>query len=116
MEMIKILYSFKDVKSVLEIGKGPGIFSDIVTKIDIDIKTLDIDSNTNPDFIGSVLDLPFEDNSYDIGYACQVLEHIPFEDFEKAISEISRVSKVGSIISLPDNRISAIFSDAFPSP
>ncbi|MCX6350584.1 MAG: class I SAM-dependent methyltransferase, partial [Bacteroidetes bacterium] len=48
----------------------------------------------NVDFVkGSVLDMPFEDNSFDIVYSNGVLHHT--EDWKKGISEQMRVMKPG---------------------
>ncbi|MCK5766961.1 MAG: methyltransferase domain-containing protein, partial [Candidatus Atribacteria bacterium] len=63
---------------------------------------LDFDPNLNPDRVGSVLNIPFEDNFFEVVACYEVLEHLPFENFNKAISEIFRVSKSWAILSLPD--------------
>ena len=88
--------------SVLEIGIGNGFVSKYLKERDINITTLDFDPNLNPDRVGSVLDIPFGNNSFDVVACYEVLEHLPFENFSKALSEILRVSKSYSIISLPD--------------
>jgi ubiquinone/menaquinone biosynthesis C-methylase UbiE len=92
--------------SVLEIGIGNGFVSKYLKERNVNIATLDFDSNLNPDRVGSVLDIPFEDNSFDVVACYEVLEHLPFKDFDKAIAEIYRVSKTYVILSLPDvNRV-----------
>lgn len=96
--------------SVLEIGIGSGFVSKYLKERDINITTLDFDPNLNPDRVGSVLDIPFEDNSFDIVACYEVLEHLPFEDFNKALAEIYRVSKTYAILSLPDvNRVYHVY-------
>ena len=47
----------------------------------------------------SILDLPFEDNSYDVVIAKDVVEHVV--DNYKAMSELVRVSKKYVIVSMP---------------
>jgi len=92
--------------SVLEIGIGNGFVSKYLKERDINITTLDFDSNLNPDRVGSVLDIPFEDNIFEVVACFEVLEHLPFENFSKALAEIYRVSKTYAILSLPDvNRV-----------
>ena len=44
---------------------------------------------------------PFRDKSYDVVLACEVLEHIPWKDVDKALSELHRVSKKYVVISIP---------------
>ncbi len=55
--------------------------------------TLDINSKNNPDIIGSVLDIPLNENSVDSIISTQVLEHV--KNPQKAISEFYRVIKKG---------------------
>lgn len=94
-----------DPKNILEIGPGPGIFKAICTTLGFDIKTLDIDSKLNPDFVGSALDMPFNNNSFDVACAFQMLEHVPYEESLLIFKEMLRVSRLGVVISLPDARI-----------
>lgn len=42
---------------------------------------------------GSLLNLPFPDNHFDVVFSSEVLEHIPEVDIPKTISELTRVSK-----------------------
>lgn len=89
-------------KSVLEIGPGPGIFKALIQTLGIHIETLDLDDDLKPDYVASVLDLPFEDNTFDLVCAFQMLEHLPFENSLKAFSEMSRIAKNNIVISLPN--------------
>lgn len=96
--------------SVLEIGIGSGFVSKYLKERDINITTLDFDLNLNPDRVGSVLDIPFEDNSFEVVGCYEVLEHLPFENFNKALAEIFRISKSCAILSLPDvNRVYRVY-------
>lgn len=62
---------------------------------------MDIDKELAPDIVASADDMPVEDKSFDVVVACEILEHLPFEKFEKCLSEIKRVAKRGAVISLP---------------
>jgi len=88
--------------SVLEIGIGNGTVSDYLRKTGIQVTTCDSNKNLFPDVVADVRKLPFKDGFFDSVLACQVLEHIPFDDFEKALFELNRVSRKNVIISLPD--------------
>jgi SAM-dependent methyltransferase len=88
--------------SVLEVGVGVGIFKEIARNFGINVETVDIDADLKPDYIASVLELPFKDNAYDVIVAFQILEHLPYEQFTKALSEIKRVATRYVILSLPD--------------
>jgi len=88
-------------ESVLEVGPGPGITTDILRKQGIKVTTVDYADDVGADMVASVLSLPFSDGEYDVVLCCEVLEHIEFSSFRLALAEISRVSKRGAIISLP---------------
>jgi len=89
-------------KRVLEIGIGSGVTAKILRENNVELVTVDKDPNTNPDIVGDVLRLPFEDNSFDMAVAFAILEHLPFSSFTLALKEMRRVSKNNVIISIPD--------------
>jgi hypothetical protein len=88
-------------RKVLVIGKGNGLVSDYLKLCGVEATTLDIDESLKPDVVSSVLNMPFSDNFFDVVLCAQVLEHLPYNDFPKALSEIKRVIKLGAVISLP---------------
>ena len=87
--------------TVLEVGIGDGMVSHYLKKLGYSVTKCDIDENLKPDVVASVKELPFSDDSFDLIMACEILEHIPFEDFGEALDEICRVTKRNAVISLP---------------
>jgi len=104
---VSYYYQIKEVllsapKTILEIGVGEGVLRDYVRSHGgATYTSLDVAEDLHPDVIGSVLALPFKESSFDVVCAFEVLEHLPFSDFEKALQELSRVSKGKVILSLP---------------
>lgn len=88
--------------SVLEIGPGPGVFKNMASLFGVKVETLDIDPELRPDHVGSATALPFDDNTYDVVCAFQILEHLPYDVALKAFKEMVRVSRGHVVISLPD--------------
>ncbi|MEK7601525.1 MAG: class I SAM-dependent methyltransferase [Patescibacteria group bacterium] len=96
-------------RSILEVGPGNGTVSNYLKMSGMDVTTADIDPAHGPTVVASILDLPLPDNQYDVSMACEVLEHIPFEELHVAVSELARVSKEYVIISVPDVRRTLLY-------
>lgn len=93
--------------SVLVVGKGSGIVESAIRQLSngkIEVKTIDINPEVTPDVIGDVTCIPFRNSSYDAAICCQVLEHLPFDKFSVALSELHRVTSRRVILSLPHKR------------
>ena len=88
--------------NVLEIGPGPGIFKQAAALFGLTVETLDLDPDLKPDHVGSATALSFEDSSYDVVCAFQMLEHLPYETALQAFAEMVRVCRRNVVISLPD--------------
>jgi len=89
-------------RSVLEAGVGDRVFGDFIkNNTAVAYTSVDFAADLRPDVVGSVLALPFPDKSYDIACAFEVLEHLPFEQFDTALGELARVARTHVLISVP---------------
>ena len=89
---------------VAEIGIGPGVVGDMIkaTYPDCGYMAIDIDPALRPDVAADVTALPFADGAFDAVFCCQVLEHLPYERFVPALTELKRIVTRRVVISLPD--------------
>jgi 2-polyprenyl-3-methyl-5-hydroxy-6-metoxy-1,4-benzoquinol methylase len=91
-------------RRVLEIGSGTGVFRMYLRSRDIEVLTADIDQTRGVDYLADVsrLDetLPAGE-TFDIVAAFQVLEHLPYGDFERCLEGIARRARPYALISLP---------------
>lgn len=88
--------------NVLEIGIGNGMVSGYLKGRGYTVITLDIREELSPDIVASVLDMPIEDGAFEVVACYEVLEHLEYECFGKALREIWRVCTRRAVISLPD--------------
>lgn len=91
-----------DVRSVLEIGPGPGMVTAALRAIGIQVTTVDVQPELKPDVVASVTELPFDDLAFDACMCCQVLEHLPLDQLVPSLKELRRVSRKVVVVSLPD--------------
>jgi SAM-dependent methyltransferase len=90
--------------TVLEIGPGTGVLTNYLrNRLGIKVTTFDFDSTRNPDVVGDIRNLTdyFDVASFDCVCAFQVLEHIPYHDFEKVLGHLASVSRKHVLLSLP---------------
>ncbi len=89
-------------KKVLEIGIGKGFVTRYLREKELNVVTLDITYDLKPDIVGSVLAIPLRSGYFDVVACYEVLEHLPYSNFVKTLSELARLSQKHVILSLPD--------------
>ena len=102
----EIVLDYCENKNVLEIGCGTGLILEKIQKmakldigVDLSGEMLKIANSKGLRVVqGDVIQLPFEDESFDVTFSFKVLSHVP--EIEKAITEISRVTKEGGVLIL----------------
>lgn len=94
---------------VLNVGVGDGSLEELAFQLGMDVYSLDIDEETvarlneRPQMkgqakVGCLESIPFFDEAFDAVIVSEVLEHLPDEGLEKALSEIHRVLSRGGVI------------------
>jgi 2-polyprenyl-3-methyl-5-hydroxy-6-metoxy-1,4-benzoquinol methylase len=94
-------------KEFLDGGSGGGHFSAAACRRGANVTSLDVGPNLleqvkkrcdSTRVIGSILDLPFKDRTFDVVMSTEVIEHTP--DPERAVRELSRVVRPGGVLVL----------------
>jgi hypothetical protein len=99
-------------RNVLVIGCGDGIVVDCLKKYGLSVDTFDLFADFNPTYLGSVTEIKsiLGAKKYDCILCCQVLEHVPFKDFESIISQLKTLATKSLILSLPQKYSKIEFS------
>lgn len=89
-------------KTVLITGVGDNIIGTILSQQNVKVTTFDFDPTLNPDILGNIINIRevLQGKRFDVLLCCQVLEHLPYDNFEKIIEQFSNISD-NVIISLP---------------
>lgn len=87
-------------KKILDLGCGEGVLVEKFKSMGFDI--IGIDLNYESELVSKrpIADTGLSDNSFDLVLCLDVLEHLGFEEQERAISEIRRILKPGGIMFL----------------
>ena len=101
IDLVSQLVKDKAKDGILEVGVGSGMTSNCLKTAGFSVVTCDFDPELNPDHVADIRELPFGADSFRVVTAFEVLEHLPFGEFEKALLEIKRVSSRYAVISLP---------------
>jgi SAM-dependent methyltransferase len=78
-------------ETALDVATGGGHVARRLREVGINVVTVDPAPGMKPDVVSRGEDLPFADDSFDV-VACRVAAH-HFEDVEKAVFEMARVSR-----------------------
>ena len=90
-------------ESILIVGNGDNLVRDILASRVKEVVTFDIAEDLNPDIQGSVTSLSksLAGKQFDVILCCQVLEHLPYDQFETCLKELYLSSRKSVIISVP---------------
>lgn len=118
----KLDFNFEVGKSLLDIGCGDGTDMEIFSKeLGLDVHGMDVYEHPNIKNLGikfsmgSVLELPFENKSFDYVFLHDVLHHVDEENqsYEKHVQGLKEAKRVvkpgGHIIVVEGNRFNPLF-------
>ncbi|MDB9314588.1 methyltransferase domain-containing protein [Spirulina sp. CS-785/01] len=91
-----------EVNTILEVGIYNSFLSKLLNPYGYSITTADADPELNPDILLDLTkDIELPQDTFDVIALFQVLEHIPYEIFEKVLVTLSQTTKKYLVISLP---------------
>lgn len=80
--------------SIIEVGIGNGFTSAYLRAAGFDVTTSDINRSLNPDIVSPVdqLEKHLDGKRFGLLVCCEVLEHIPFDEFHHSIESFRSIS------------------------
>lgn len=98
-----------DVESILDVGSGTGIVARVVaerfdlTAVELsEVGVRALRSHGLKAMQGDIATLPFDDRSFELVMACEVLEHLTDQLFQTALLELQRVSGRYLLLTVPN--------------
>jgi hypothetical protein len=95
---------------VLDVGGYPGIMHHFLAPEYFELSVLDVvpDDGSIPGYTqGSGMELPFGQDSFDVVFSLDTLEHIPAPQRDRFLSELMRVARLGIVIINPIQSLQA---------
>lgn len=92
-QQVHDIHSLKPT-DILEIGIGNGFTSTFLRMAGYDVTTADINGDLKPDYVAPLGDLPglVDGREFGLVACCEVLEHMPWEEFEHSIAAMRKLS------------------------
>lgn len=88
---------------IIELGVGTGFTANYLRSKDVQVTTLDIDSNKKPDIVANIVNYNF-DRQYEHVLGYEIFEHIPFDNFRELITKLATgVCRSFLFLSVPRN-------------
>ncbi len=92
----------QQVNNILEIGIFNSLFTEMLKRGGYNVTTADFDVELKPDMVLDLAsDFTLPEDKFDAIAIFQVLEHIPYDDAEKAIKKLADATKKFLVISVP---------------
>ncbi|MBD1882291.1 class I SAM-dependent methyltransferase [Coleofasciculus sp. FACHB-T130] len=92
----------QQVNNILEIGIFNSLFTEMLKRGGYNVTTADFDVELKPDMVLDLAsDFTLPEDKFDVIAIFQVLEHIPYEDAEKALKKLADATKKFLVISVP---------------
>ncbi len=93
----KFLDSLPKKTKVLDAGCGEGVLVEEYLNKGYTIQGIDLNYESKIVIKGNILDMPFEEKSFDVVLLLDVFEHLAFSNQPKVIKEIQRVLSGGGV-------------------
>jgi SAM-dependent methyltransferase len=114
-DYVASLVADSSLGSVLDVGCGNGFLQYYLEKrfkrcagLDYSEDMLEINP-CREKVQGSVTDLPFEDDTFDVVVESHLLHHVPNDELDRAVSEMARVAKVAMVFYEPNRNNPLMF-------
>lgn len=96
----------EDVKDILDVGCGNGVITNVLGEnyevTGVDRSSAALKSVKTKKVQASADSIPIEDNSFDMVFSSELLEHLDDKTLKKTVSELSRLSRKYLFITVPN--------------